>query len=112
MPLFQFLLTGDLFNDLCHSALGSKIYGQFSDNRFDEKKLISLVDEKIKELNDDYAVERKSALKEVTIKVLPEDAFYQFLASMGKVGAQHKFPRVLKGKNLDAWNNFLKEKKY
>jgi len=27
----------------------------------------------------------------------------------GKVGGQHKFPRVLKGKMLDEWQKFLKE---
>ncbi|MDE1193284.1 MAG: GH3 auxin-responsive promoter family protein [Arachidicoccus sp.] len=83
-----------------------------TNDKVDEKKLIKLIDEKIKVLNDDYAVERKSALKEVLIKVLPEDAFLKFLASLGKVGAQHKFPRVLKGKMLEAWNKFLKENGY
>jgi hypothetical protein len=27
----------------------------------------------------------------------------------GKVGGQHKFPRVLKGKLVDEWEEFLKE---
>jgi hypothetical protein len=26
----------------------------------------------------------------------------------GKLGSQHKFPRVLKGKMLQDWNEFLK----
>ncbi|AYD48053.1 GH3 family domain-containing protein [Arachidicoccus soli] len=82
------------------------------DHPIDEKKLITLIDENIKKLNDDYAVERKSALKDVTIKVLPEEAFLNFLASRGKMGAQHKFPRVLKGDILEAWNKFLIEKEY
>ena len=25
----------------------------------------------------------------------------------GKIGSQHKFPRVMKGKMLNDWNNFL-----
>jgi hypothetical protein len=29
--------------------------------------------------------------------------------SKGKVGGQHKFPRVLKGKMLEEWQEFLKE---
>lgn len=82
------------------------------DRPIDEKKLITLIDENIKKLNDDYAVERKSALKDVSIKVLPEEAFLNFLASRGKMGAQHKFPRVLKGDILEAWNKFLIEKQY
>ena len=30
-----------------------------------------------------------------------------FMQSKGKVGGQHKFPRVLKGKMLDDWKLFL-----
>jgi len=59
------------------------------------------------ELNDDYAVERTSALKEVLVKVLPEDVFLKFMELKGKLGSQHKFPRVLKGKMLEDWNRYL-----
>ena len=58
-------------------------------------------------LNDDYAVERTSALKEVLVKVLPEDTFLKFMELKGKLGSQHKFPRVLKGKMLEDWNKYL-----
>jgi hypothetical protein len=58
-------------------------------------------------LNDDYAVERKSALKEVHITILSEKTFMSFLESKGKVGGQHKFPRVLKGDLLLDWKNFI-----
>jgi len=27
----------------------------------------------------------------------------------GKLGSQHKFPRVMKGKMLDEWNRFLEK---
>ncbi|MFX6149391.1 hypothetical protein ABTF39_21395, partial [Acinetobacter baumannii] len=36
----------------------------------DGKKLAAKIDEKLKALNDDYAVERNSALKEVFVEVL------------------------------------------
>ena len=65
------------------------------------------LDNRLKELNDDYEVERRHALKEVYVKVLPEQAFMDFMQSAGKMGAQQKFPRVLKGKILTAWNEFL-----
>ncbi len=65
------------------------------------------LDEKLKELNDDYAVERKSALKEIKLDVLPENVFLEFMQSQGKLGGQHKFPRVLKGAMLEKWENFL-----
>ena len=61
------------------------------------------IDEKLKDLNDDYAVERRSALKEIFLDVLPEEQFMAFMKAKGKVGGQHKFPRVLKGKMLEDW---------
>jgi hypothetical protein len=39
---------------------------------------------------------------------LPEQKFLDFMASKNKIGAQHKFPRVLKGKMLEDWKQFLK----
>ena len=65
------------------------------------------LDQYLCKLNDDYAVERTSALKEVLVKVLPEDTFLKFMELKGKVGSQHKFPRVLKGKMLEDWNRYL-----
>jgi hypothetical protein len=44
----------------------------------------------------------------VFLEKLPEDAFLQFMAREGKLGSQHKFPRVMKGKMLQDWNEFLK----
>jgi len=73
------------------------------------EELGRLIDEKLKELNDDYAVERRSALKEVKLEVLSERQFMGFMKSKGKVGGQHKFPRVLKGKMLEDWQAFLQK---
>ncbi|MEP6512499.1 MAG: GH3 auxin-responsive promoter family protein [Parafilimonas sp.] len=66
------------------------------------------IDEHLKEINDDYAVERKAALKNIFLDVLPEQQFMQFMKTINKFGGQHKFPRVLKGKMLEDWNKFLK----
>jgi len=70
-------------------------------------ELGKLIDDTLKELNDDYAVERKSALKELKLDVLSEKRFLDFMQSLGKVGGQHKFPRVLKGTMLEKWQAFL-----
>ena len=77
------------------------------DDGIDPQQLASRIDAHLCELNDDYAVERTSALKEVFLEKLPEDAFLQFMASKGKLGSQHKFPRVMKGKMLEDWKAFL-----
>ncbi|MDE3234386.1 MAG: GH3 auxin-responsive promoter family protein [Bacteroidota bacterium] len=71
------------------------------------EQLRFIIDNKLKDLNDDYAVERRSALKEVFLDVLSEEQFMQFMQQKGKVGGQHKFPRVLKGKMLEDWQQFL-----
>jgi len=78
------------------------------DDHVNAEQLRLKIDEKLKELNDDYAVERKSALKEVFLDVLSEEQFMEFMKAKGKVGGQHKFPRVLKGKMLEDWKKFLK----
>ena len=77
------------------------------DQAIDEKVLAASIDEKLIQLNDDYAVERKSALKDIQVTVLKESAFFAFMESKGKVGGQHKFPRVLKGTMLNDWKLFL-----
>jgi hypothetical protein len=72
--------------------------------------LRNIIDETLKELNDDYAVERRSALKDVVVEILPENIFISFMESKGKMGGQHKFPRVLKGNALEEWKSFLDKK--
>ena len=77
------------------------------DHELDEKEIATFIDEKLCLLNDDYAVERKSALKEIKVSVLKEQAFMDFMQAKGKVGGQHKFPRVLKGNILTEWQHFV-----
>jgi len=72
-----------------------------------EKKLASLLDEKLKELNDDYKTERNSALKEILVHLLPVSLFYKWMKLKGKEGGQNKFPRVMKKKQLEEWEAFL-----
>ncbi len=79
-----------------------------TDDKVDATELGKKIDQHLRVLNDDYATERDSALKEVFLEVLPEEKFLQFMALKGKLGSQHKFPRVMKGKMLDEWNRFLK----
>jgi hypothetical protein len=78
-----------------------------SDDHIDANTLRGKIDEKLCELNDDYAVERKSALREVLLDVLPEKSFMEFMRLKGKIGGQHKFPRVLKGRMLEDWQKFV-----
>ncbi|HMG15121.1 MAG TPA: GH3 auxin-responsive promoter family protein [Saprospiraceae bacterium] len=58
-------------------------------------------------LNDDYAVERKAALKEILIEIIPIEIFYEFMKYKGKQGGQNKFPRVMKSENFEEWESFV-----
>ncbi|HRE37862.1 MAG TPA: GH3 auxin-responsive promoter family protein [Chitinophagaceae bacterium] len=78
-----------------------------TNDKVDAEQLCKRIDEHLRQLNDDYATERDSALKEVFLEVLPEEKFLQFMEQKGKLGSQHKFPRVMKGKMLEQWNRFL-----
>ena len=69
--------------------------------------LKSLLDAHLNELNDDYRIERKAALKEIYVEILPLCIFYDWLKSQGKEGGQHKFPRVLTGDKLSSWKSFI-----
>ncbi len=78
-----------------------------TDDKVDAENIRKRIDENLRKLNDDYATERDSALKEVFIKVLSEDKFMNFMKLKGKLGSQHKFPRVMKGKMLEEWERYL-----
>ena len=78
-----------------------------TDDKVDKEKLRLRIDEYLRQLNDDYATERDSALKDVFLEVLPEEKFMRFMELKGKLGSQHKFPRVMKGKMLADWEKFL-----
>jgi hypothetical protein len=102
-------------NEYC--VLGIKHQGLFAhkwylgcDEKIDTELMKQKIDAHLKVLNDDYRVERTSALKDIFVETLPSKMFVEFLHHKGKVGAQTKFPRVLKGKTLTEWNAFLKEK--
>jgi GH3 auxin-responsive promoter len=77
------------------------------DDHVDPETLRQKIDHYLVGLNDDYAVERQSALREVYLEILPEAKFMDFMNSKGKIGGQHKFPRVMKGKMYEDWVRFL-----
>jgi hypothetical protein len=81
-----------------------------TDDAVDPDRLKERIDKQLRSLNDDYAVERDSALKEVFLEVHPVSVFMQFMEQKGKLGSQHKFPRVMKGKMLAEWESFLQSR--
>lgn len=109
------LVSEELNIDIGEFTVAGVPFGNFfahhwyiaTDDEIDKEVLKKAIDEKLKELNDDYEVERKHALKEIIITVLSERTFMEFMKSKGKIGGQHKFPRVLKGTILDDWEVFV-----
>src|SRR6185295_7931431 len=75
-----------------HSHFSHQWYLGLKDGALDKDKVIHVLDKCLCELNDDYAVERKSALKNVFVEFVPPAIFYQFMQSKGKLGGQNKFP--------------------
>lgn len=70
------------------------------------------IDSYLKNLNDDYRVERMEAIKDVEVVVLPEKCFLEYLKEKGKEGNAIKFPRVLKNSRITDWEDFLKKHNY
>ncbi|MBY0435049.1 MAG: GH3 auxin-responsive promoter family protein [Cyclobacteriaceae bacterium] len=90
-----------------HGSLFAHHWFVGTDGSPDPKLLKERLDHYLKELNDDYAVERSAALKDVTVDVLPVGKFYDWMKSKGKAGGQTKFPRVLKSSQLEDWKSFI-----
>jgi hypothetical protein len=70
------------------------------------------LDEFLINSNDDYATERKHALKHLKINLLPSEEFINWMQEQGKFGSQNKFPRVLSEEKYEEWVSFLKKKGY
>ena len=79
-----------------------------TDDAVNPEMLREKIDQHLKTLNDDYAIERQHALKEIVVTVLPSQIFYGWMAKKGKMGGQHKFPRVLKKAVVTDWEEYLK----
>lgn len=90
-----------------HGSLFAHHWFIGSSDTVDTNLLKETIDAHLKVLNDDYAVERNHALKEVKVTVLPPALFLDWLKEQGKEGGQYKFPRVLKGEKAAGWLEFL-----
>jgi hypothetical protein len=90
-----------------HGSLFAHHWFVGTDDRVDNQVLREKIDAHLKVLNDDYAVERSAALRDVYVDVLPVNTFYEWMKSKGKVGGQNKFPRVMKRSQLEDWQAFI-----
>ena len=102
----EFTVAGFKYENL----FAHRWYVGCDDPNVDPQKVKQIIDETLSEINDDYAVERTSALKEVFVELLPNEVFYDYMKSIGKDGAMNKFPRVLKNGKLADWEDYLQKK--
>ncbi len=80
-----------------------------TDDSCDPSRVRQLIDDKLKILNDDYRVERGSALQEIFVEIVSPQVFLQWMEANNKVGAQNKFPRVMKNHQFSEWEEFVKK---
>jgi hypothetical protein len=62
----------------------------------DLEQFTSVLDDTLREINSDYDAKRYKdmALRRPTVHVAPEGTFYNWLKQRGKLGGQHKVPRL------------------
>jgi acyl-CoA synthetase (AMP-forming)/AMP-acid ligase II len=70
-------------------------------------QLAQMLDQELALLNDDYASVRKYTLNTPAVTTVKEQAFYDFLAHIGKSGSQNKFPRVMNAEQAEKWRSFI-----
>jgi hypothetical protein len=71
------------------------------------EEFIRVADAELCRLNDDYAVERRYALRNVRATFLPNELFIDWLSNRGKMNGQAKIPRVMKGTQLEDFEHFI-----
>lgn len=78
------------------------------DRPVDPLLLAEKLDQKLSEINADYATERReNALKAVLVEAIPVELFYEWQRLQGKMGGQSKFPRVMKRDKFAEWEAFV-----
>ena len=68
-------------------------FGRLPDNL---EHFVNVLDKTLQSINSDYEAKRHKdmALKMPVVHVAPKGAFYEWLKSKGKLGGQHKIPRL------------------
>jgi hypothetical protein len=102
-PINEFTVKG-------HSANGQHSHHWYigcDKEGLDEEYVKELLDQNLIKINDDYATERKHALSEVKVTILPNEKFISWMQEQGKFGSQNKFPRVLTDAKYKEWVDYL-----
>lgn len=72
------------------------------------EEIADCLDTRLRQINDDYHTERSdNLLRRVRVFLLPLSVFFEWQARQGKMGGQHKFPRVMKDAAFAEWRAFV-----
>lgn len=94
-----------------HSKMFAHKWYLGTDDDIDPQLAREKIDGYLKILNDDYRVERISAITDVFLEILSPGVFSNWMKIHGKEGGANKFPRVMKGEKYEQWEAYLKEYK-
>lgn len=81
---------------------------EFEQQPDDIEKFITVLDDTLKKVNSDYDAKRfkDMALCRPTVHISPQNTFYNWLKNKGKLGGQHKVPRL--ANNREYMDDILK----
>ncbi len=79
-----------------NNAGGHEWIIEFEQSPKDAERFIDIMDQTLREINSDYDAKRYKdmALKRPLVHVAPEGTFYNWMKNRGKLGGQHKVPRL------------------
>lgn len=104
VDLIEFTVTGIPHPD---GYFAHQWYIGYDGNTLDPAVVKNTLDAHLKVLNDDYKVERTAALRDIYVELIPNHLFLDWMKKEGKMGAQNKFPRVMKNEKLEDWKQFV-----
>lgn len=92
--------VGVLFPEPGEPMGGHRFLVEFHREPTDCEQFTRVLDETLRQGNEDYATHRTYGLRLPAVDALPPGTFVEFMTRRGKVGGQHKVPRVLDAEQL------------
>ncbi|MGB5942826.1 MAG: GH3 auxin-responsive promoter family protein [Leeuwenhoekiella sp.] len=80
-----------------------------TEDNLDDQKIAEVLDNKLKEANNNYKVARGKALYGVIVKTIPVEIFHEWSAANKKKGGQVKMEKVMKEEKFKEWEAFVEE---
>ena len=79
------------------------------DTNLDETTVAKVLDQQLKNINDDYKSERNAMLQDLQLKIIPNRLFLDWQRATGRMNGQSKIPRVMKMDKFAQWEAFIEK---